>query len=412
VLLVLGALGELLTRKPVAIASERFAETDRLAGAVARNAEAVRAMGMAPAFTARWEQLQEEGMGAQVTASERGVAVQSLARAWRLLLQVAMLGWGAFLALGGIISAGAIIAASIIASRGFAPAETLLSNWRNLLLARASHRRLAEHLGSAPQTPEAEHRLQLPRARGEIRVEQLTVRFGAGLPPVLKAVSFALAPGDILGVAGPSGSGKTTLARSLVGLLPPSAGQVRLDGFELGSWDRDQLAGSVGYLPQTVQLFEGRIDSNIARFGTIDDAAVVQAARVSGAREVIARLPEGFNTPLDAAGAPLSGGQLQRIALARAFYGNPALVVLDEPTSNLDSEGEACLRQLLEHARKQGTTVIVIAHRPNVLAATDRMLVLQDGTVAQEGPSREVLARIVRQAVPEGMKIGAGQDAH
>ena len=403
VLLAIGVTNELLTRRPVRRAAEVFGELDRLAHSVARNSEALRVMGMAPGFTDRWGRLQAEGMGAQVAASERAAAVSAIAKGWRLLLQVATLGWGAWLAIHQEITAGVIIAASIIGSRALAPAETLVGNWRNVLAARRAHDQLNRALAGEQDVEDRgadAARLRMPEVRGALEVEDLAVAYGEAGRRVLDGITLRLDPGEVLGVTGPSGSGKSTLVRALVGLVPPRAGVVRVDGFELGSWDRQQLATRTGYLPQTVQLFEGRIDANIARFGEVDDAAVVEAAKLAGAHEVIASLPDGYNTVLDGNGAPLSGGQLQRVALARAAYGRPALLVLDEPTSNLDGMGEGAFRQFLGHARAWGATVVIVAHRPNILVATDRMLVLGEGRVKELGPTPEVLQRIVRRVEP------------
>lgn len=412
-LLAIGITGEFLTRHPVRRASELFAEVDRLAHSVARNAEALRVMGMAPAFTERWSRLQAEGLGAQVAGAERAAALNASAKGWRLVVQVAMLGWGAWLAVQQEITAGVIIAASIIGGRALAPAETLVSNWRNVLGARGAYDALQKYLAPADRENAAEdagqERLRMPEVQGALDVEALVAGYGPQSPPVLKGVSFHLKPGEILGVTGPSGSGKSTLVRCLVGLLPPASGAVRVDGFELDSWNRQHLAEHMGFLPQTVQLFEGRLDANIARFGEVDDAAVVRAARHAGAHEVVARFPDGYNTVLDANGSPLSGGELQRVALARATYGEPELIVLDEPTSNLDGEGESAFKRFLEYAREAGSTVVIVAHRPNVLIATDKMLVLQEGQVTEFGPTQEVLARIVRRAVPEGLQGAVAQ---
>jgi PrtD family type I secretion system ABC transporter len=311
----------------------------------------------------------------------------------RQAIQVAMLAAGAFLVIAQDASAGVMIAVTILLGRALAPVEQLVAGWRSLVEARAAWRRLAELLGERPQ---AEPATELPEPSGALQVEQAAFALKSGQRPILRGVSFTLAPGEALGVVGPSASGKSTLARLIVGVWRPVSGTVRLDGAEVAAWPREQLGRHLGYLPQDVELFGGTVAENIARLGEPDSAAVVRAAQRAQVHELILRLPNGYDTDIGEGGQALSPGQRQRIGLARALYGMPRLVVLDEPNANLDHEGEQALVRALQGLKEARVTVVVVAHRPSLLRGVDRMLVLREGVVEAFGARAEIMARLTR----------------
>ncbi|HEU4649804.1 MAG TPA: ATP-binding cassette domain-containing protein, partial [Croceibacterium sp.] len=317
----------------------------------------------------------------------------------------ASLAVGALLAIAGSISAGAIIAASILLGRALQPVESLIGGWSSLISARAALARLAEALAEAGDSERV--RTELPRPEGRLEVDQVGVR-GADGKPILLGVSVTAAPGEVLGIIGPSGSGKTTLAKVIAGAIVPDVGTVRIDGAQRSDWEPDLLGAHVGYLPQEPSLFEGTVKENISRFsgwnggegGTVD-AEVIAAATAAGVHDLILQLPGGYDSRLGPGGSGLSAGQSQRIALARAFYRDPSILVLDEPNAFLDSEGEAALMGAIEAARARGATVLVIAHRKAILAAAQRLLVLEGGRPRLLGPAKEVVARLASPAGAE-----------
>lgn len=366
---------------------------------IAHQAEVVRALGMRRSLTSR--QLQERAaatsanVDAQFTGGRYGGAIKFV----RLVLQSLALGLGALLAIEGQISAGAIIAASVLLSRAVAPIEQLVGAWPGLVQGLASWKNVVELFVGASDLDR--ERTALPAPTGDLSVEGVSVRFNPGDEPQLKNVSLRLAPGQTLGVIGSSGSGKTTLARVIAGAQTPGLGTIRLDGADYEAWDADRLARHIGYLPQATTLFAGSIKDNISRFAAADgsaaqdiDAATVAAARAAGAHDLIQKLPGGYDAVLGPNGAGLSAGQSQRVGLARALYGDPALIVLDEPNSALDQEGEAALMTAIAGAAARGATVVIVAHRAGVLAKVDRLLLMRDGAVELMGPRDEVLARI------------------
>ncbi len=321
-----------------------------------------------------------------------------------------MLGTGAYLVVKQEITPGVMIAGAVLVSRALAPLEQAVGSWRNFVGARAAYGRVRELLEVIPPDRET---MALPKPEGHVAVEQVlaTVPGRNVTAPVLRNVSFRLAPGEVLGIIGPTAAGKSTLARLLVGVWPALGGSVRLDNADVHQWDHVNLGKHIGYLPQDVELFDGTIAENIARFGAIDSEAVIGAARKASVHDMVLRLPQGYDTPIGEGGRVLSGGQRQRIALARALYGDPALIVLDEPNANLDNEGELALIAAISESKKAGRTVIIIAHRPSILGGVDKMLVLQNGTVEAFGPRNQVMARYgpgtatsaqPRQVVPIG----------
>ena len=378
-----------------------------------RAVETVQAMGMQGALTGLWRRLRDRGLALAQEGTEPAEALSAMSKSFRLLLQSAILTLGAFLVLQGQITAGMIIAASILSGRALAPIDQIVGQWRMIATARQAWARLA---ALPPATGAEAERVELPDPEGHLTVSGLTYRHpsAAERKPILEDVSFALKPGDALGIIGKSASGKTTLARLLTGIVAPDAGEVRLDGATLDQWPEDRRGRLIGYLAQGVEILPGTVRDNIARFDPdARDADVIAAARIAGVHEMILQLPEGYGTRIGAmAGAvPLSGGQMQRVALARAAYGRPALVVLDEPNSNLDSAGETALRQTILALRETGSCVIVIAHRASVLAATNTLMVLDGGRMKAFGPREEVMARAKKKPAARPVEAPAAAAA-
>ena len=360
-----------------------------------RNAEVIAAMGMGKDIRARQEDGSERVLDMQSDASRRAGAFTSLSKSFRVIMQSLTLGLGALLALQQEISPGMMIAGSLLLGRALAPIDLLVNTWRGFSVARAQYNRLGELLEQLPpQSPP----MPLPEPRGQLSVEGLFVLPPASQTFVVRNANFDLAPGEALGVVGPSASGKSSLARALLGVWPSARGAVRLDGAEIFTWDRDELGKHLGYLPQDIELFDGSIADNICRFGEQDADAIVAAAQLAGVHELILELPQGYNTMIGGSGGVLSGGQRQRIGLARAVYGNPCLIVLDEPNSNLDDQGEKELVEALERIKQRGSTIIVISHRTMVLQSMDKMLVLKEGATLNYGPRSQVLAALMKPA--------------
>jgi ATP-binding cassette subfamily C protein EexD len=321
------------------------------------------------------------------------------------MLQSLALGMGAYLAINLEISPGMMIAGSILLGRALAPVDQLLGAWKGFQAAQQQFQRLEELLVKSPVKAE---KMELPVPTGKLSVEAIRVAPPGVQMPVLKGISFELEAGTSLGVIGPTAAGKSTLARALLGIWPAVMGAVRLDGADIYKWDRIDLGPHIGYLPQDIELFDGTISENIARFGDIDAEQIVEAARLAGVHEMILRLPEGYDTVIGANGGTLAGGQRQRIALARALYGKPRLVVLDEPNSNLDDSGEAALRVSLQQLKQSGTTVVVITHRPNILFCVDQILVMKNGQVADFGPADAIMRKYQQQPVQRVSEGKAG----
>ncbi len=392
-LLALGLLNERLTREPLAEAGKEMGTSTRFAELSARNAEAVRAMGMLPGLRALWRRSHLRGLHLQALASDRAGDIAAFAKFIRFLLQVLILGVGAWLVIEQEITGGVMIAASIIMGRGLAPVESSIGAWRGFLMARQAYHRLQDEFAGLAEDKEP---MSLPAPKGEVKVDKLVGGPPGVTKPVINGVSFQLNTGNALGIAGPSAAGKSTLARLLVGVWRPASGEVRLDHVNIADWRREEVGPHIGYLPQDIELFPGTVADNIARFGKVDSDKVVAAAKLAGAHAMVLELAEGYDTVIGIGGNELSGGQRQRIALARAFYGLPALVVLDEPTSNLDADGESGVRLAIEELKRLGRTVVVIAHRPSLLEATDALMVLQKGAITQFGRTAEVMAQITR----------------
>jgi PrtD family type I secretion system ABC transporter len=399
VLFALAVLTEVLSRKPLQEAVSHAAARQAQAEASRRNAESIKAMGMAAPLARRWTEVNDKYLTAQERAADASGGLGAVSKVLRFLLQSIVLGAGAWLVILDMASPGVIIAASILTSRALAPIETAIAQWKTFLAARQSWRRLGELLAALP--PEADP-MPLPAPRKSLAVEGIVVGIPGAREVIVSNVSFSLTAGDGLGVIGPSASGKSTLVRAIVGVWPVLRGAIRLDGATLDHWSPTALGAAIGYMPQTIELFDGTVAENIARFSDDPDPAkVVAAAKAAGAHEMILRLPNGYDTRTGEGAGALSAGQRQRIALARALYGDPFVVVLDEPNSNLDSEGEAALTEAIKGVRARGGVVIVVAHRPSALAALDQVLVMRNGTVQALGPRDDVLRKtLVPQAAP------------
>ena len=401
ILFAIAVFNELSSRKPVQAMVESHYKTQARVDEFVRNADAIEAMGMMPAAVKRWRTHSQSGMAAMSDAMDRGSAATSMAKFIRYSLQIGLFGTGAYLYTENAIQAGSIIAASILMGRALAPVESAIGTWKSVVNAKTAYKRLQRILSSDRFLKQSD-RTTLPRPSGRIELERVVV-----MPPrserlILKGVSLKLNAGQFLGVIGPSGAGKTTLAKVLVGLITPRGGAgARMDGAELAAWHPDDLGKHVGYLPQDIQLFPGTVRENIARMAPDSDSdEVIKAAKLAGVHEMILGLPKGYDSDIGDGGRFLSAGQRQHIGLARAFYGDPVLLVLDEPNSNLDAVSESALSQALAAARERGITIVVVTHRPSVLQASDQLLLLKDGVVEMYGPSAEVMARMKQGALP------------
>jgi ATP-binding cassette, subfamily C, type I secretion system permease/ATPase len=395
IMLVLAYINERATREPLERAQAESRRAARFIDASLRNAEVVNALGMLPALTRRWSTLNEAALAEQRRATRSGAGLSSATKFTRQFIQSAMLALGAYIVIDQQVTAGVMMAATILLGRALAPVEQLVAGWRHLVEARGAWRRLDELFAARPAK---EPGTALPAPEGRLAAEQVVFGLPGARRPIIRGVSFALAPSEALGIVGPSASGKSTLARLVIGVWRAHTGTVRFDGADIATWPREHLSPHIGYLPQDVELFAGTVAQNIARLGEPDDAKVVRAAQRAHVHELVLRLAHGYDTQVGDAGNALSPGQRQRIALARAVYGEPRLVVLDEPNSNLDQEGEQALLATLRLLKEQGVTVVIIAHRPSLLTGVDKVLVLRDGAVEAFGPRAEILARVVRRA--------------
>ena len=401
-LFIMALLNEFLSRRPLREANTVAARSGQLAETGRRNAEVIFAMGMLSSARKVWQKYHREAMAKQGQASDRAGGMTTTSKAMRLFLQSAILATGAALAIREEITPGTMIAASIIMGRALQPVEMAIGQWRGFVRARQAYKMLSSLLGATPEQPE---KMDLPDPVGKLDVVGVRVGIPGQQKLIIGGVTFSLKPGDVLGLIGPSASGKSTLARALVGIWPLAGGEVRLDGAMMDQWDREKLGRFIGYLPQDVELFGGTVRQNIARFAEdADDEKVIEAAKWAGVHEMILKLPEGYDTILGESGSNLSAGQRQRVALARAIYGDPVLVVLDEPNSNLDAAGDAALIKAVRGMGERGQTVILIAHRPAALAAVDYILVLEGGMQKAFGPRDEILQQLAaarQQAMPQ-----------
>jgi ATP-binding cassette subfamily C protein len=408
IIVAVAILNQTGTKAPLARSTSAGVQADRIADLLKSEAETIRALGMTGAAFERWQKARAVALAEGIAAADAGGAYATLSKTFRQFLQSAILGLGAWLVLQDQLSPGAMIAASILMGRALQPVEQAVGQWPVLLRAREGRARLAELLSRIP--PE-EARTALPRPRAMLDVQGLTVLSPQDQTPLLRGVSFALQPGQALGVIGPSGAGKSSLARALTGLWRPAAGNIRLDGATLDQYDPDVLGGYIGYLPQSVRLFDGTIADNIARLGPPDAEKVVAAAKAAAAHDMILRLPDGYDTRITAIGGRLSGGQMQRIGLARAFYGDPVLLILDEPNSNLDNEGSLALNAAIRALKDRGGSALIMAHRPAAIQECDTLLMLEDGTRRAFGPRDQVLREMVKNHADIARPTVAGQVA-
>jgi PrtD family type I secretion system ABC transporter len=406
ILFAIAILNETVTRNILADANNAYARAMRRAEAAIRNADVINGMGMLPNIAARWQGENAHSLDRQARASYLSGTLTALSNFIRFGLQIGVLSLGAWLSLEGELSPGAMIAGSIIMGRALAPVEQAIGAWKGFVGARAAYQRIREMLEGGTRDPG----MPLPPPEGRLNVEGLTYAHRPGQEPALRYVSFELKAGESLAIIGPTASGKTTLARLLIGNLLPSAGVARLDGMDVAAWDADDLGQYVGYLPQAIELFDGTIRENIARMGEADPQAVILAARLAQVHDLILGLPDGYDTEIGDGGAGLSGGQRQRIGLARALYGTPRFVVLDEPNSNLDTDGEEALLKAMAALKKEGITVVLISHRPNLLRFVDRVLVLNKGRVHLFGSRDEILQKMTgKPAAPKAEAVATAK---
>ena len=391
---VLAVTGDLVARRRLKDANVITPRAQRQVEALGRQREVVTAMGLLPHLQARFARLHDQVLILQQRASERGGMVSGVARSARLMIQAGVMGLGALLVLKGELTSGGMIASSILLSRALAPIEQMLAGWRSLVQASECWQRLRVLLAHAPAGKDA---LPLPPPAGAVTLDRVT--YTVDERPILKPTSLAIEPGEFIGVVGPSGAGKSTLCRLLIGVLKPSSGIVRLDGVDIATQSRSVLGPHVGYLPQHTGLFAATVAENIARLAPDPDPeGVVDAAKAAGIHDLILRLPKGYDTPLGDDGAPLSAGQRQRIGLARTIYGDPRLVILDEPNAHLDGAGETALANTLMTLKERRATVVLVTHRLNILRHADRVMVIENGEVARFGPRDAILGELIRPA--------------
>ena len=407
ILILVTILNQVMSLGPQKEAGATAIMAERMADQMKSEAETLQALGMSGAGFDRWQKARHRALDRAIRLAGLSSGFGSLTKTFRLFLQSAMLGLGAWLVLQGQLSPGAMFAGSILMGRALSPIELAVGQWAVAQRASEGWHRLSDLLGRIPDQPP---RVALPRPRSRVEASGLTVTAPGEQVPLLRMVAFELQPGQALGVIGPSGAGKSTLAKALTGVWKPAAGRIRLDGATLDQYDPDVLGQLIGYLPQRIALFDGTIAENIARLdGQADSAMVVEAARKADAHDMIVRLPQGYDTRVSAAGGRLSGGQMQRIALARALYGDPALLILDEPNSNLDNEGSMALNTAIRTMKAEGKSVLIMAHRPAAIQECDLLLVLEDGMRKAFGPRDQVLreqvknhTELLRAPVPRG----------
>ena len=388
VVFILGLCTERLTRSKLESATMLNGHSAEFIGASMRNASIVRSMGMIGAVSTRWEKINQAVIELQTRASHNAGLLHAASKSLRVGLQVVIYAVGAYLAVTHQSTAGTMIAASIIMGRALAPIDQAMATYKMSLEARSAYGRLKAMLDVPPKIPP----MELPPPSGNVTTEGLYLNvYGR---PIIKGVSFGMPAGQSMAVIGPSAAGKSTLCKLLLGIWSPTVGKVRIDGADIASWDMEKLGPYIGYLPQDVELFSGSIAENIARMGEVDSEKVIFASKMAGVHNMVLQLPKGYDTQIGEHGGMLSGGQRQRIGLARALYGNPRIIVLDEPNSNLDEEGEACLLQALLNLRQMKATVFMVTHKSSVLSIVDNIMIMQDGQIAMCGPRQEVLAKM------------------
>jgi ATP-binding cassette subfamily C protein len=388
-LAILTAVSEILTKRLSASTRKAAIARNSIADSNARNAEVLKAMGFSGRAVSRFNEANGEHLELQTKTNDIGGTFAAVSRVSRMLLQSALLGLGAYLTIKGELSAGAIIACSVASGRALAPVDLAIGNWKSFVAARMAYQRLRETVIALAAVDEP---MQLPAPHRSLQVDKVTIAIPGSGQVVLSDISFELTRGQALGVIGPSAGGKTTLVRALTGFWPVLRGSVRLDGAELGQWREDEIGQHIGYLPQDVSLMDATIEENISRFEPMPDyTKVIDAARAAGVHDMIVKMPDGYRTQLGPNGTALSAGQRQRIALARALYGNPFVVIMDEPNSNLDGEGEGALTEAIEGIKKRGGIAIVIAHRPSALVGVDLVAIVQTGRIVAFGKKQDIM---------------------
>jgi ATP-binding cassette subfamily C protein EexD len=415
VLICLAVLNQRFTGKALVEANKENVAASLHTTKALRNAEVIESMGMLRTLMSRWAQRQRKVLRLQSYASDKSGIITSVSKTFRQWTQSMMLALGAYLVITHEITPGLLMAGSLLLGRALSPIDQMIGSWKGFVAARVQYNRLNETLEKLSAEPE---RMKLPAPQGHIQVENLIVTPPGAKAPVIRNISFFAPAGTVVGIVGPSAAGKSTLVRALLGIWPSQHGVVRLDGADISTWDKHDLGPHVGYLPQDIELFEGSISENIARFEAIDAEKTVHAAKVAGVHEMILMLPDGYDTVIGSGGVNLSGGQRQRIGLARALYGSPRLIVLDEPNSNLDDVGERALGVALQKVKETGATVFIVSHRPNILARLDRVMVLNAGTISLYGAREQVIAelaaqqaktqqRVAQAAAPDAASAGA-----
>ncbi len=416
VILVIAYINELATRQAIKAGNASQINAHTYAEQSLRNADVIHAMGMMAAFRRQWTGLSNSALDHHHLANDRGATLSGISRFVRLLAQIFALGLGAYFVLGGELTVGGMIAASILSARALAPVELSINAWKSFVNVRSATHRIKSLLALDGTNDNV---MELPAPKGVVRVEDMSYAVPGQERPILQKVNLAIEPGELVGLVGASASGKTTLCRSLVGSISPTEGFVRLDGAEITRWPSEQIGPHIGYLPQDIKLFAGSVQANITRLDQDSDSKrILEASRLAGVHETILRLPEGYDTEIGPSGARLSGGQRQRIGLERALYGRPRLLVLDEPNSNLDREGEECLAHALLNAREWGATIIVVSHKPALINLADKIAVMKQGRLTHFGPRDELLSLIgvpsvvnqrnLRQKVNSVARLGPG----
>lgn len=392
ILFILAYINEKTTKKILESANEDSIKSMNQVEIATRNAEVIEAMGMGRNVTKNWQVINKDVLYLQSLASSRSAIISGISKFFRMFIQMVIIAAGGYLVLNDKLTVGAIIAGSILVGRALAPFEASITSWKGIVTARKSYSRLTKSLENENFRPKA---MSLPTPHGKLFLENVVYAAPGMKKPILKNISFQLEPGEIMGMIGPSASGKSTLAKLITSIWKPASGYVRLDGADIYAWDRDDIGNHLGYLPQDIELFNGSIKLNIARMDKdADTAKIVEAAKIAGVHEMILSLPNGYETEIGIGGSVLSAGQRQRVALARAFYGAPKLIVLDEPNSNLDQEGDAALVAALKYAKEKNITTIIVSHRPSIMSCVDKILVLKDGAVVAFGPTKEVLEKL------------------
>ena len=397
-LLLLAFVNERLTGPTLAQANKEHIGASLYTTKNLRNAEVIESMGMLETLMDRWWNRQKNVLLLQSRASDKGAMISTLSRSFRILVQSLILGLGAYLAVDHQVGAGLVFAGSVLLGRALAPIDLMIGSWKGFIAARSQYARLNAILAKQQAQPE---RMALPAPKGDVQAENLTVAAPGSTIPIIKNISFSVPAGCVVGIIGPSAAGKSTLARALLGIWAPLQGVVRLDGADISAWDKHDLGPYIGYLPQDIELFEGSVSDNIARFTRVDSEQVILAATTAGVHEMILLLPDGYDTVIGGDGVVLSGGQRQRIGLARALYGSPRLIILDEPNSNLDEVGDRALIAALHKIRLSGATLFVITHRTNIVSQLDRLMVMSNGGISLFGPRELVLTELNAQQAPK-----------